>query len=112
MTIEQIVPKGKHMDYVAMGKRIREERKRRKMTQADLAKLIGLSTSHCGNLERGSRIPGLATLALLSQTLSMPLDYLVLGQAADQTTPNNEILANLINIIIEHADEWLPKMRQ
>jgi len=96
------------MDYTAMGKRIRQERERQKMTQAELAAMIGRSTSFCGHLERGSRIPSLETLVRASQALGMSLQYMVLGTAVAAPGHSNNLLGKLIDTLISHAEEWLP----
>ena len=97
------------MDYVEMGRRIREERKNRNMAQAELAKSISLSTSYYGHLERGSRIPSIATMVLIAQELSMPLQYLVLGYTTNYPSCSNDTLIKLMNVLSKYADEWLPK---
>ena len=43
------------MDYFALGKRIRKRRVEQGMTQEQLARQVGVTTSFIGHLERGSR---------------------------------------------------------
>ena len=43
------------MDYLALGKRIRKRRVEQGMTQEQLARQVGVTTSFIGHLERGSR---------------------------------------------------------
>lgn len=43
------------MDYKALGRRIREERLKRNLTQEQLAEAIEISNSYMGQIERGER---------------------------------------------------------
>ena len=95
------------MNYEALGQRIREGRKKQNMTQSELAKAIGRSCSYCGHLERGLRIPSLETLVHISQALSMPLHFIVLGKGGDHIHIG-EVLTNIQNVLTLHAEEWLP----
>lgn len=100
------------MDYVAMGRRIRAYRKQRGLTQAVLAKSVGISTSFIGHIERGTRITSLETLVGLSTILEVSLDALVMG--ADPGTsdgPNASykmrVLNDVMRVLNEHSGEWL-----
>ena len=65
------------MDYKAFGGRVLLRRKALRMTQEKLAELVGVSTSFIGHLERGSRIPSVATVCALCRVLEVPSDYLL-----------------------------------
>ncbi|MBQ7432923.1 MAG: helix-turn-helix transcriptional regulator [Lachnospiraceae bacterium] len=62
-----------------IGKRIREERKKLGMTQAQLSKVLGISTSYLGALERGSRSISSNILSKLHKHLNLSYDYLLEG---------------------------------
>ena len=57
------------MDYLALGKRIRKRRVEQGMTQEQLARQVGVTTSFIGHLERGSRKASLETLVALANAL-------------------------------------------
>lgn len=65
------------MDYVALGKRIRSERKVRKHTQEELSEMVGISLSFLGHIERGSRKASIETLIRIANTLNISIDYLL-----------------------------------
>lgn len=67
------------IDREAMGKRIRKRRKEMKLTQEQLAEIIDVSTSHIGEIERGTGICSLNVLVDLATTLELNLDTLVKG---------------------------------
>ena len=62
-----------------IGQRIKEARKKRKLTQEKFAELCGLSVDYIGKIERGKQLPTLKTLyqmaKMLNTTLSHILDF-------------------------------------
>jgi len=54
------------MDYISLGKRIREERLKLNLTQEKLAEEVGLSTAYIGQIERGERSLTLEKLVLIT----------------------------------------------
>lgn len=65
------------MDYVRLGKRIREERLKLNLTQEKLAESVNLSDSYIGQIERGERSLTLDTLIRLANNLGVTIDYLL-----------------------------------
>ncbi|NUP32419.1 MAG: helix-turn-helix transcriptional regulator [Streptomycetaceae bacterium] len=61
----------------AVGPRLRELRRRRAMTLADLARQTGINESTLSRLEGGTRKPTLELLLPLSEVYAVPLDDLV-----------------------------------
>src|SRR2546428_13843186 len=53
-----------------LGRRVRELRQKRKLTQEKLAELAGVDISYLGNIERGTENPSLAILEKLSTALA------------------------------------------
>lgn len=71
------------MDYKKLGKRIREERLRLNLTQAQLAEAIDISDTYMGAIERGERSLTLDTLVRLVNRLEVTVDYLLCDSVAD-----------------------------
>ena len=65
------------MDYVFLGKRIREERLRLNLTQEKLAEACGISTAYLGQIERGERCITLDKLIPLANCLGTTIDFLL-----------------------------------
>lgn len=65
------------MDYVDLGKRIRNQRQAMQWTQEDLAERVGVSTSFVGHIERGSRKASIETLVAFANALNVTTDYLL-----------------------------------
>ena len=66
-----------------MGKRIREERQRLNLTQAQLAEDIDISDTYMGAIERGERSLTLDTLVRLVNRLGVTIDYMLSDSVTD-----------------------------
>ncbi|MDL2317571.1 helix-turn-helix domain-containing protein [Eubacteriales bacterium OttesenSCG-928-A19] len=100
------------LDYQAMGSRIRQLRKQHRLTQAELAERVGISTSFMGHIERGTRIASLETLVGLSDALNVSLDAMVTGMDSGPVTSGNtttkmRVLNDVMRVLNEHSSEWL-----
>lgn len=57
--------------------RLKQELKRNEMTQSDLSSTTGLCVATISNYARGNYLPRAEELIILSQTLNVPIDYLL-----------------------------------
>lgn len=71
------------MDYKRLGERIREERLRLHLTQAQLAEAVDISDTYMGAIERGERSLTLDTLVRLVNRLGVTVDYLLSDSVSD-----------------------------
>ena len=71
------------MDYKKLGDRIREERSRLYLTQAQLAEAVDISNTYMGAIERGERSLTLDTLVRLVNRLGVTVDYLLSDSVTD-----------------------------
>lgn len=65
------------MNYIDLGKRIKEERNKLNLTQEQLAEYADISTSYMGQIERGERKVTLETLIKVTNKLNVSIDYLL-----------------------------------
>ena len=65
--------------YVQLGKRIAFLRKKKKMSQLDLALDSGINKNYISDLERGRRNPSLMILSRLSKALDCDMATLLQG---------------------------------
>lgn len=65
------------INYKVLGERIKEERKRIHLTQAQLANEVGISDTYMGAIERGERSLTLDTLVKLANRIGVTIDYLL-----------------------------------
>ena len=71
------------MNYKRLGNRIREERLRLHLTQAQLAEDVDISDTYMGAIERGERSLTLDTLVRLVNRLGVTVDYLLADSVSD-----------------------------
>lgn len=77
------------MNYKRLGERIREERLRLHLTQAQLAEAVDISDTYMGAIERGERSLMLDTLVRIVNRLGVTVDYLLSDSVSDS---NNNIM--------------------
>lgn len=81
-----------HIDYAAIGARIRQNRQRRSMSQERLAELADVESSYISSIEHGHKKPSLETLINVSNAMNLTVnDLLVDVQPADKTAPLREL---------------------
>lgn len=82
----QTLGKGQDMyfDQEAFGKRLKELRNIKGMTQEELAEKVNITREHLGRLERGKYGCSIDLLIELSYTLNASTDYLLLGRNPDR----------------------------
>lgn len=72
------------MDFVELGKRLKQRRLELGYTQEKLAELIDVTSTYIGAIERANSKCSVETIAKLATVLKVDVDYLLLG-----ITPNN-----------------------
>ena len=85
------------IDYVIIGNRIREIRKSRKLTQAQLAEMSGIEPSNISHIERAATKLSLPTLINISNALGVTLDEIVY----DNLKKSAHVSSSLINDLLE-----------
>ena len=66
-------------DQDAFGSRLKEMRKKRGLTQEQLAEALNISTPHLGNIEIGKRGISVDLLVEVSDILNVSVDFLIRG---------------------------------
>ena len=66
------------MNYEALGRKIKEVRRKQNMTQEYLAEKVDLSVSHISNNETAKTKVSLPTLVEISNALGVSVDYLLM----------------------------------
>ncbi len=84
------------MELKSIGKKIREQRQIKHLSQEKLAELIDVTPSYISNIESGNRVASLPTMLEIAKVLDISLDYLLLE---DITNNYNKI--NVDKVLIE-----------
>ncbi len=90
------------MDYVALGKRIREIRVQNHYTQSQVAEQLYFTPKHLGNIERGNAHPSLECLVCIANTLHVSMDYLLQDSLA---SGKSDISYEIYTILSQFADQ-------
>ena len=85
-----------------VGARLRKGRKMRRMTQTDLAKLIGTSPNQISMIENGQSGTSLRTMVAAANALNVSLDFL--AGLTEDVRPSRQLLFDLIDIRTELSD--------
>ena len=79
-----------------LGARIREQRKRKKITQDQLAELLGIDQKHMSRIELGKSYPALDRLIKIAEALEVPLpslfEFMHMGDERERLKQINEML--------------------
>ena len=64
-------------DFVAVGKRIKEQRKKLNMSQVQMAQKIDRAVKYCSDIECGVCGMSIETMISLADVLQMSIDYMI-----------------------------------
>lgn len=67
------------INYIEIGKRIKEKRLENNLTQEKLSELVDVSPSYISEIERGTSISSLSAIVKIAEVLNVNLEYLVNG---------------------------------
>ena len=82
-----------YFDQEAFGKRLRELREEKGLSQEALAETLNISKYHYGSMERGTRGCSIDLLLDLSDFFHVSTDYLLLGRSSDRKKEAETLLA-------------------
>lgn len=92
---------GVKMDLSPIGSRIKAAREKKKITQEELAELLGMSTTHISVIERGVKPPKLETFIRIANVLGVSSDYLLM-----------DIIDNPADVVAGELSEIITKLSQ
>ena len=75
------VPDAKEVIKEQIGKRLRDLRQKKGLTQKGMAKMAGVDYTYIGKIERGEQLPSLNVLIRFAGCLSLPLDRFFMDEA-------------------------------
>ncbi len=84
------------MNYINLGKRIREARNQKRLTQESLGEAAEITSSYIGQIERGERKVTLGKIVRISEVLGVSLDTLVCGDIENLDKNFSEIVTREI----------------
>ena len=94
------------LDHKAIAARVKNARKQAKLTQAELAEKIGVSTNAVAKLETNLMTASLQTIINIVNVLNIDINYLLLDNVESKRQANTDIVLNnlLANLSKEDKD--------
>lgn len=65
------------MNTLEIGRKIREQRMYKKLTQERLAEIVDISTTYLSGIERGKKIPSFKVMVDIANALDMSFDFML-----------------------------------
>ncbi len=93
-------------EKLAIGKIIRAERKKRKLTQDELAEAVGITSKHLGNIENGKSNPSFKLMKKIAEFMNVSLDVF-LDPVTEQTKSNIAEITKLYSSCSEDAQRLM-----
>lgn len=93
------------LDYALVGKRVREARKAKKITQAELCERCGCTAAHLSRLENGKAGTSLELLYSISIELEQSMDYFLMDNPL--TNPKIKFDHAIVGKLIECNSQTL-----
>ena len=90
-----------YFDPIETGKRIKEIREAKGMTQMGFAEKLNISRSYMNKIEKGKKTASIDLLIEIAVYGGVTLDYLILGQslAAVQVKENIQMMREALNVL-------------
>ncbi|MGR3176526.1 MAG: helix-turn-helix domain-containing protein [Candidatus Anammoxibacter sp.] len=93
-----------------LGARIREERRKTKLTQEELAKRVDLSVDFIGYIERGKQAPYIKTLERIAKALNVEIYELFIFEKNKKAKDNEAAIKKLILSLDNKKPEYMKFM--
>ncbi len=93
--------KEKTMDYCDLGKRLRNERRKKKISQEQLAEMADCSVAHISHIETGNTIPSLEILIRIINQLEISSDAIL----SDYVDKADHIYRKELSELLENCSE-------
>ena len=97
------------MNYEALGRKIKEVRRKQNMTQEYLAEKVDLSVSHISNIETAKTKVSLPTLVEISNVLGVSVDYLLMD-SYQSPEMKEDIFVKELDAVIENCGPEIKRL--
>lgn len=80
-----------------IGKRIQDSRKRKKLTQSQLAEIVGCSVAYMSDIECGKTNMGISTLIGIIEALDLSADWLIRANTTASNEKSKDEFTSILN---------------
>jgi len=91
--------------YSVVGRKIREERKRLKLTQEELAEKADITANFLGHIERGTKRPTLDTLKKIADVLEIPMGVLFATEETYKLPSEDLFIKRFMSLVRDRKGE-------
>jgi len=91
--------------YTSIGKKIRQERRRLRLTQEELAEKADISANFLGHIERGTKRPTLNTLMKIADVLQIPMGALFAAETTYGLPPEDLFIKRFMSLVRDKKRE-------
>ena len=100
------------MDYKKLGMRVRQQRLLNELTQAELARRVGVSSAFIGHIERGEKKASMETVVALCNAMAVSPSVLLQDSLTDEVMQsqlsfneeNQDLMKGLMQVLREHTN--------
>lgn len=93
------------MELKTVGKKIKEQRILKRISQEKLAELVDVTPSYINNIESGNRVASLPTMLEIAKVLDISMDYLLLENLSNNDVDIEKQLIEFKNILEKIDDK-------
>ena len=99
------------MELQSIGKKIKDKRQQKNISQEKLAELVDVTPSYISNIESGNRVASLPTMLEIVKVLDLSLDYLLIENVTDDSDniETDKFLIEFKNILEQLNDKKVIK---
>ncbi len=94
-------------ELTALRETIRNERKNRRITQEELAEMLGISPTHVKHMESGHRKPSIEMLFELAKILNISLDEVIFPRNGTPDNATRGKIERLLDILDEASLQFV-----
>lgn len=94
-------------ELTALRETIRNERKNRRITQEELAEMLGISPTHVKHMESGHRKPSIEMLFELAKILNISLDEVIFPKNGTSDNATRGKIERLLDILDEASLQFV-----
>lgn len=98
-----------NINYKLIGKRLKEAREKKKITQEKLAENLDVSIGYISQVERGLKHFNLQRIAHVSKIFEIPVSYIIDGSISDKPV---DATSELLEAIKDYSEEEIRELIQ
>lgn len=97
-------------NYSDIAKRLKDIRLDARLTQKEMAKMVGLTPGSVGALENGLYTPNFDVLRAIRQKLNVPYDFIIDGLESDISAPQTALENKELKAEVERLKKMVDKL--